>query len=51
LRKAVASLENQTDRDFEILVVNNASPDGITNKICRELEKITKRNEKKGLIE
>ncbi len=38
LKQAFASLENQTDRDFDILVVNDASPDAVTNEICRELE-------------
>lgn len=31
LRRAFASLESQTDRDFEILIVNDASPGLLTN--------------------
>ncbi len=38
LRRAVASLREQTDPHFEIVIVNDASPDPITNQICRDLE-------------
>lgn len=38
LRRAYASLEAQTDQDFEIIIVNDASPDGLTNDICYEIE-------------
>ncbi len=38
LRRAFASLESQTDKDFETLIVNDASSDVSTNQICRELE-------------
>ena len=38
LRRAVRSLDAQTDRDYELLIVNDASPDEETNDICRKLE-------------
>jgi glycosyltransferase involved in cell wall biosynthesis len=38
LRRAVESLRQQTDPGFEILVVNDASTDAATNRICDELE-------------
>ncbi|MFH1791254.1 MAG: glycosyltransferase family 2 protein [Candidatus Omnitrophota bacterium] len=36
MRRAYSSLEAQTDRDFEILIINDASTDAITNAICDE---------------
>jgi len=38
LRRAVASIEAQTDKDFEVVIVNDAATDTTTNSICRELE-------------
>jgi len=38
LRRAFASLEAQSEQNFEIVVVNDASRDAATNGICRELE-------------
>lgn len=38
LRRAIRSLERQSDPDFETLIVNDCSPDAETNAICRELE-------------
>lgn len=38
LRRAYSSLEAQTDRDFEVVIVNDASQDDFTNAVCRELE-------------
>jgi glycosyltransferase involved in cell wall biosynthesis len=38
LRRALDSLRAQTDRDFEILIVNDASTDAATNHICAEAE-------------
>ncbi len=38
LRRAYASLEAQTDQDFEVIIVNDASPDAVTNQICCEIE-------------
>jgi len=38
LRRAVESLRRQTDREFETLIVNDASPDPVTNRVCSELE-------------
>ena len=37
LRRAFASLESQSDKDFDIVIVNDASPDETTNTVCREL--------------
>lgn len=37
LRRAVASLDRQTDLGFKLIVVNDASTCGITNNICKEL--------------
>lgn len=34
---AYQSLLNQSDKDFEIVIVNDKSPDELTNSICREL--------------
>jgi glycosyltransferase involved in cell wall biosynthesis len=39
IRRALASLDAQTDRDFELIVVNDASPDQLTNEVCREIER------------
>lgn len=36
---AYRSLEQQTDKDFDILIINDCSPDPETNEICRYLEK------------
>ena len=38
LRCAFESLAAQSDQDFEVVVVNDASPDSVTNAICREVE-------------
>jgi len=38
IRRAIESLDQQTDKDFETIVINDASPDPLTNKICQELE-------------
>lgn len=38
LRRAYSSLEAQIDGDFEIVIVNDASRNQVTNRICRELE-------------
>lgn len=38
LTRALNSVLAQTDRDFRFLVVNDASPDPVTNDICREFE-------------
>jgi glycosyltransferase involved in cell wall biosynthesis len=38
LRRALESLRAQTDRDFEILIVNDASTDPETNAVCSEAE-------------
>jgi GT2 family glycosyltransferase len=38
LERAIESVERQTDRDFEVLVVNDASTDEETNRVCRSLE-------------
>ena len=37
LLDAYKSLLNQTDKDFEILIINDKSPDEETNSICTEL--------------
>jgi len=42
LRRAFASLAAQTDRSFEVVIVNDASPDAATNAICREIEHTAK---------
>ena len=39
LEEAVASAETQQDQNFELLVVNDASVDEETNRLCRQLEK------------
>ncbi len=36
--RAVESLEKQTDRNFEIVIVNDASKDAATNQVCKDLE-------------
>ncbi len=36
--KALESLYKQTDKDFVILIVNDCSPDEITNSVCNEIE-------------
>jgi glycosyltransferase involved in cell wall biosynthesis len=36
LYRAMESLDRQTDRDFDIVLVNDASPCAETNRICRE---------------
>ena len=38
LQRAIESLRAQTDQDFEVLVINDASPCDNTNEICRSLE-------------
>ena len=42
LLRAINSVENHTDNNFEILIVNDASMDDVTNKICHELERENK---------
>ena len=37
LCRAMKSLDSQTDKDFEIIIINDCSPDPRTNAICREL--------------
>jgi glycosyltransferase involved in cell wall biosynthesis len=37
LRRAVASVANQTMQGFSILLINDCSPDALTNAICDEL--------------
>ncbi len=39
LRRAFASLGDQSDKDFDIVIVNDASPDETTNAVCHELGK------------
>ncbi|MGD1859432.1 MAG: glycosyltransferase family 2 protein [Leptolyngbyaceae cyanobacterium] len=39
LREAVNSVRQQTKQPDEIVVVNDASPDKATNRVCRQLEK------------
>ncbi len=38
LLRAIESLRNQTIQGFEILVINDSSPDERTNEICRKLQ-------------
>lgn len=38
LNNAIQSLNEQTNKNFEILIVNDASPDPVTNEVCRQLE-------------
>lgn len=38
LLKAVESVREQTDQDFEFFVINDCSPNEETNRICRALE-------------
>ncbi len=54
LKRAIESVEGQIDKDFELIVVNDASPCEIINRICCQLEKNGKarvvwHNENKGL--
>jgi glycosyltransferase involved in cell wall biosynthesis len=37
LRRAVASVANQTMQGFSVLLINDCSPDALTNAICDEL--------------
>jgi glycosyltransferase involved in cell wall biosynthesis len=39
LREAMASIRAQTQRPDEIVVVNDGSPDSVTNEVCRDLER------------
>ena len=39
LDRAFSSLEAQTDRDFEVIIVNDASTDEQLNATCREIER------------
>lgn len=39
LLEAVESLDQQTDRDFEVVIVNDRSPDTETQRICETLER------------
>ena len=39
LQRAIDSIDAQTDRDFELIVVKNASPCAETLKICQALER------------
>ncbi len=38
LRDALASVRSQTIQPLEVLLVNDGSPDALTNSICREVE-------------
>jgi len=38
LLRAIDSLEKQTDKQFSIIIVNDASPDSETNECCKKLE-------------
>ena len=38
LLNAIKSLEKQTSRNFEIIIINDNSQDNITNSICKDLE-------------
>jgi glycosyltransferase involved in cell wall biosynthesis len=40
--KALDSLFNQNDTDFNIILVNGCSPDETTNRVCKEIEKSKK---------
>ncbi len=40
--KALDSLNNQTEHDFKIIIVNGCSPDETTNRVCKEIEKSKK---------
>ncbi len=49
---AIKSIRGQSDQDFEVILVNDASPDEKTNTVCRELSKkynVYFHNENKGL--
>jgi glycosyltransferase involved in cell wall biosynthesis len=37
LRRAVASVQAQTVQGFEVILVNDCSPDALTNQVCEEL--------------
>jgi glycosyltransferase involved in cell wall biosynthesis len=39
---ALDSLYDQTDREFNIIIVNGCSPDETTNNVCRDIEKSNK---------
>ena len=37
IKRAIKSIENQSVKGFEVLLINDCSPDEVTNRICQEL--------------